>query len=113
MALRRTKRANGRPIGDSGADLPPKGRLGLSVSSWYHQPIQDFVYNQSSRADFNAAIDRITAFERTLADDGSLIIKFWMYMDKAMQQKPMKALEKYPLQASMASAGQTALASAK
>ena len=80
-------------------DLPPKGRIGLSVSSWYHQPIQDFVYDQSSRADFNAALDRVAAFERTLADDGALILKFWMYMDKATQKKRMKALEKDPLQA--------------
>jgi polyphosphate kinase 2 (PPK2 family) len=75
-------------------DLPPKGQIGLFTSSWYHQPIQDFVYKEIGRNAFNIALDQITAFERTLADGGALILKFWMHMDKATQKKRMKALEK-------------------
>lgn len=75
-------------------DLPPKGQIGLFVSAWYHQPVQDFVYKVTGKAAYNAALDRIAAFERTLADDGALILKFWMHMDKATQKKRMKALEK-------------------
>lgn len=79
-------------------DLPPKGQIGLSVSSWYHQPIQDFVYKRTDEAAYHAALDHIAAFERTLADDGALILKFWMHMDKATQKKRMKALEKDKLE---------------
>jgi AMP-polyphosphate phosphotransferase len=75
-------------------DLPPKGQIGLFVGAWYHQPIQDFVYERSDGAEFDTALDRIADFERTLADDGALILKFWMHMDKATQKKRMKALEK-------------------
>lgn len=75
-------------------DLPSKGQIGLFMSCWYHQPIQDFVYDKIGEAEFNAALDRIAAFERTLADDGALILKFWMHMDKATQKKRLKALEK-------------------
>ena len=75
-------------------DLPPKGRIGLAVSAWYHTPIQNFVYKRTNESEFNAALDRIAAFERTLADDGTLILKFWLHMDKAEQKKRMKALEK-------------------
>ncbi|MDX2145282.1 MAG: polyphosphate kinase [Rhodospirillaceae bacterium] len=79
-------------------DLPPKGQIGLFVGAWYHQPIQDFVYERADKAAFNRALDRIAAFERTLADDGALILKFWMHMDKATQKKRMKALEKDKLE---------------
>ena len=79
-------------------DLPPKGQIGLFVGSWYHQPIQDFVYKRSSKAEFAAALNRVAAFERTIAEDGTLVLKFYMHMDKATQKKRMKALEKDPLQ---------------
>lgn len=75
-------------------DLPPKGRIGLFIGSWYHRPIQDFVYKRIGKKEFDAALDDIAAFERTLADDGALIIKFWMHLDRATQKKRMKAMEK-------------------
>jgi polyphosphate kinase 2 (PPK2 family) len=75
-------------------DLPPKGQIGLFVGAWYHQPIQDYVYARAGKATFTRALDRIAAFERTLADDGALILKFWMHMDKATQKKRLKALAK-------------------
>jgi len=75
-------------------DLPPKGRIGLFVGSWYHRPLQDFVYKRIGKNEFNAALEDIAAFERTLADDGALIIKFWMHLDGATQKKRMKAMEK-------------------
>jgi len=75
-------------------DLPPKGQVGLFVSAWYHQPIQDYVYEKTSESEFHAALDNIAAFERTLTDEGALILKFWMHMSKAAQKKRMKALEK-------------------
>ena len=75
-------------------DLPPKGQIGLFVGAWYHQPIQDFVYGKCDKADYDVALDRIADFERTLSDDGALILKFWMHMDKATQKKRLKALEK-------------------
>ena len=75
-------------------DLPPKGRIGLFVGSWYHGPVHDFVYKRIGRKKFDAALEGIAAFERTLADDGALIIKFWMHLDKATQKERMKAMEK-------------------
>ncbi len=75
-------------------DLPPRGRIGLFAGSWYHKPIQDYVYGDSNKAAYLAALERITAFERTLADSGTLIIKFWMHLDAAQQKKRMKAMEK-------------------
>jgi polyphosphate:AMP phosphotransferase len=78
-------------------DLPPKGRIGLFLSSWYSRPILDRVHRRSGGADFDRTLDRIAAFERTLTDDGALILKFWMHLGKKAQKKRLRALEKDPL----------------
>jgi polyphosphate:AMP phosphotransferase len=36
-------------------------------------------------------------FERTLTDDGAVVLKFWMHLGKAAQKKRFKAFEKDPL----------------
>ena len=63
--------------------LPPRGRVGLFLSSWYSPPILDRVYRRISSAEFDEHLDRIAAFEKTLADDGALILKFWMHLGQA------------------------------
>ena len=75
-------------------DLPRKGRIGLFLSSWYSRPILDRVYRRSRGADFDKELDRIAAFERTLTDDGALILKFWMHLGKRAQKERLRRLEK-------------------
>ena len=78
-------------------DLPPKGRIGLFLSSWYSQPILRRVYDKDSEAIFDDHLDRILAFEKALADDGALILKFWMHLSRDAQKQRLKKLEKDPL----------------
>jgi polyphosphate:AMP phosphotransferase len=78
-------------------DLPAKGRIGLFLSSWYSRPVLDRVYGRSRNADFDEQLERIAAFERTLTDDGALILKFWMHLQKSAQKKRLKTLERDPL----------------
>jgi polyphosphate:AMP phosphotransferase len=77
--------------------LPPKGRIGLYLSSWYSQPLVDLVYGEIDQATFDQSLNRITTFEKELADDGTLILKFWMHLGKKAQKKRLDALEKDPL----------------
>jgi len=78
-------------------NLPPRGRVGIYLSSWYSEPILDRVYRRAGAAVFTERLNRIVDFERTLADDGALILKFWMHLDKAGQKRRLKKLEKDPL----------------
>jgi len=78
-------------------DLPPNGRIGLFLSSWYSQPILRRVYEKDNEAAFDDRLDRILAFEKALADDGALILKFWMHLSHDAQKKRLKKLEKDPL----------------
>jgi polyphosphate:AMP phosphotransferase len=75
-------------------DLPPKGRIGLFLSSWYSRPILDRVYEKNNQAVFDDRLDRILAFEKALADDGALILKFWMHLSRDAQKRRLKKLEK-------------------
>ncbi|MCC7261303.1 MAG: polyphosphate:AMP phosphotransferase [Candidatus Latescibacteria bacterium] len=77
--------------------LPPKGRIGLYLSSWYSQPLVDRVYGQIDQAIFDQSLNRITTFEKELAADGTLILKFWMHLGKKAQKRRLDALEKDPL----------------
>jgi AMP-polyphosphate phosphotransferase len=74
-------------------ELPPRGRIGLFLSSWYSQPVLDRAYRRISRVKFEHRLRRLAEFEKTLADDGVLILKFWMHLDKNAQRKRLKALE--------------------
>ena len=78
-------------------DLPRHGRIALFLSSWYSRPVLDRVYGRSDRADFDEQLERIAGFERTLTDDGALILKFWMHLSKAAQKTRLRTLEKDPL----------------
>ncbi len=80
-------------------DLPPKGRFGLFLSSWYHDPLIDRVTGDIDMATFQSRLDRIVHFERILADGGALILKFWMHLSKKAQKTRLKSLEKNPLTA--------------
>ncbi|HEY3384623.1 MAG TPA: polyphosphate:AMP phosphotransferase [Vicinamibacterales bacterium] len=77
--------------------LPPRGRIGLFLSSWYSRPVLDRVYRRLSSDTFEQHLHRIVDFEQMLASDGALILKFWMHLGKAEQKKRLKALEKDPL----------------
>lgn len=75
-------------------DLPPKGRIGFFLSAWYSRPLVDRVHRRLSRAEFVARLDEIIDFERGLTDDGALILKFWMHLDKQSQKARLRKLQK-------------------
>ncbi|MBR9971149.1 polyphosphate:AMP phosphotransferase [Magnetospirillum sulfuroxidans] len=80
-------------------DLPPKGKIGMFLSSWYHGPLMERVHDHISVADMDERLIRINRFEKSLADDGALIVKFWMHLSEKAQKKRLKKLEDDPLTA--------------
>ena len=62
-----------------------------------HRPVPELVVlasrarsrlrSQLRSAEFDEQLDRIVEFERTLTDDGALILKFWMHLGKSAQKK--------------------------
>ncbi|MDZ7750447.1 MAG: polyphosphate kinase [Gammaproteobacteria bacterium] len=80
-------------------DLPAKGRIGIFLSAWYSQPVLDRVNERITTAELDERLDRVIAFEKALADDNALVVKFWMHLGKEAQKKRLKCLEKDPRQA--------------
>ncbi len=78
-------------------DLPPRGRIGMFLSAWYSQPVLDKVYGNDDEATFISRLERISQFERALARDGALILKFWMHLSRDRQEERLKSLERDPL----------------
>ena len=77
--------------------LPPHGRLGLFLSSWYSLPILDRVYRRIGTAELDERLSRIAGFEQALVEDGALLLKFCMHLGEDAQRKRLKKLEKDPL----------------
>ena len=80
-------------------DLPPAGTTGLFLSSWYSRPVLGGVYGTLDDGALEHIFGRINAFEGQLADDGALIVKFWMHLSKPAQKRRLKQLERDPHEA--------------
>lgn len=77
-------------------ELPPKGQIGIFLGSWYTWPIINRVQGISKTADLDQSLERARRLETMLADEGALILKFWMHLSREKQEKRLKVLEKDP-----------------
>lgn len=78
-------------------ELPRKGQIGIFFGSWYTDPIVDRVWKKSSKPELEMAIERINRFERMLADEGALILKFWFHLDKKSQRERLEKIDADPV----------------
>ncbi|BCB25327.1 polyphosphate:AMP phosphotransferase [Sulfurimicrobium lacus] len=76
--------------------LPPKGKIGVFLGSWYTWPILNRVNGVTKTADLDQSLERAKRLEKMLTDEGALIIKFWLHLSKDKQEKRLKVLEKDP-----------------
>jgi polyphosphate:AMP phosphotransferase len=73
--------------------LPPKGRIGVFFHSWYQDPVEARSRGKTGRAEFDQRIEEIQRFERMLADEGALVLKFWLHLSKKAQKKRLAKLD--------------------
>jgi polyphosphate:AMP phosphotransferase len=76
--------------------LPPKGKIGVFMGSWYTWPILNRALGYTKPAELDQSLERAKRMEKMLTDEGALIIKFWLHLSKEKQQARLKALEKNP-----------------
>jgi polyphosphate:AMP phosphotransferase len=76
--------------------LPPKGRIGILFGAWHTEPIVSRVSGTSNDDQLELAMEEIVHFERMLADEGALILKFWFHLSKKAQKKRLRALQADP-----------------
>lgn len=76
--------------------LPPKGKIGIFPGSWYTWPILNRSLGQTKDDDFVHSLERARRLEKMLADEGALIIKFWLHLSREEQKARLKTLEQDP-----------------
>lgn len=76
--------------------LPPRGKIGILFGAWHSEPIVNRVLGKTNDDQLELALDEIVRFERMLADEGALILKFWFHLSKKAQKKRLRALEHDP-----------------
>ena len=65
--------------------------------SWYGRVLVERVEGFAGREQWLRAYDEINSFERSLVDEGMVLIKFWLHISDAEQLKRFKRREKDPL----------------
>lgn len=76
--------------------LPARGHIGILFGSWYTDPILAHVMGHEKKARFNQRLEGIRQFERMLAAEGALLIKFWFHLSKPAAKQRFKTLEADP-----------------
>ena len=75
--------------------LPPRGKIGVLMGSWYTQPILDRVFKKSKDTHLDTAMERIRHFEKMLTDERVAILKLWFHLSKEEQRERLARLEKH------------------
>jgi polyphosphate kinase 2 (PPK2 family) len=79
--------------------LPNYGQMAIFDRSWYGRVLVERVEELAPESLWRRAYRDIMDFERTMADDGYVVIKFWLHISKDEQRRRFKSLEKDPLTA--------------
>ncbi len=79
--------------------LPGWGGMAIFDRSWYGRVLVERVEGFATREQWLRAYDEINGFERTITDEGTILIKFWLHISGKEQLKRFKAREKDPLKA--------------
>src|SRR3989304_4218661 len=72
--------------------LPADGEWAIFDRSWYGRVLVERVENLIPEQEWRKAYRDIADFERTIADDGTLIIKFFLHISKKEQKKRFEKL---------------------
>ena len=78
--------------------LPNYGEMTIFDRSWYGRVLVERVEGLTPERHWRAAYRDIVDFERTLADDGTVIVKFFLHISKEEQLRRFRELEKDPLE---------------
>jgi polyphosphate kinase 2 (PPK2 family) len=76
--------------------LPPRGRFGIFDRTWYGRVLVERVEKFATKAEWKRAYHEINEFEKTLVDDGLVLVKFWIHISKKEQLDRFKKREKDP-----------------
>ena len=77
-------------------EMPKSGHVEIFDRSWYGRVLVERVEGFAEQAEWKQAYKEINQFEQMWTDEGALIIKFFLCLDKKEQLKRFKDREKNP-----------------
>ena len=77
--------------------LPGWGGMTILDRSWYGRVLVERVEEFATEEQWRRAYDEIKSFERTLTDEGMVLVKIWMHVSSDELLKRFKSREKDPL----------------
>ncbi len=78
--------------------LPNYGHMAIFDRSWYGRVTVERVEYELSQRDYMRAYNDIVDFERLIARDGYVIVKFFLHISREEQAQRFKQMEKDPLE---------------
>jgi polyphosphate kinase 2 (PPK2 family) len=79
--------------------LPGWGGMTVFDRTWYGRVLVERVDGLASREEWLRAYEEINGFERSLADEGTIIVKLWLHISESEQLKRFQQRAKNPLKA--------------
>lgn len=76
--------------------LPPYGQLAVFDRSWYGRVLVERVEGFATEKEWRRAYEELNEFERTLSDDGAIIVKFYLHISKDEQLARFRRREADP-----------------
>jgi polyphosphate kinase 2 (PPK2 family) len=77
--------------------LPGWGGMAVLDRSWYGRVLVERVEGFATREQWLRAYDEINSFERSLTDEGTILVKLWMQISDEEQLKRFERRERDPL----------------
>ena len=85
--------------------VPNRGEMVMFDQSWYSQILSERIEQKCSAKQWRDRLRDIGDFERTLADDGTVFVKFFLHVSQKEQRARFKEIEKKPLESWRVTAG--------
>jgi polyphosphate kinase 2 (PPK2 family) len=77
---------------------PSHGEMAIIDTSWFQRELNERVEKQTRKKECRQAYLDIVEFERMLAEDCVIIVKFWMHITEQEQKKRFQKISKDPLE---------------
>jgi polyphosphate:AMP phosphotransferase len=76
--------------------IPRAGYVTLFDRSWYGRVLAERVEELATPAEWGRAYDEINDFERQIVEDGAVVVKFWLEIDRDEQKKRFEDRSRIP-----------------
>jgi polyphosphate kinase 2 (PPK2 family) len=77
--------------------IPPAGQMMIFDQSWYRRVLSDRLFKVIKKGEWERACQDILEFEEQLANQGIVIVKFWLQISKKEQKKRLNQMKKKKL----------------